>query len=91
MDQKAKHAKATEFRTRIEFPAQRKCAITELAEKAEYSESDLVRLNVLFQKTSYVAGCEKEYLVLIAKLREHKDLALDKKKIDSFEAKIKKP
>ena len=87
MDKKEKHAKAEEFRNRISMPAQRKCAISELTAKNEYSESDKVRLSVLFQKTSYIAGCEQEYRLLIAKLKGDASLSLDKK-IASFEAKL---
>lgn len=90
MNKQEKHAKATEFRNRIIYPAQRKCAIVELVSKKEYSESDKVRLNVLFQKTSYISGCEDEYRLLISKLKKdaNANLALDKKKIASFEAKL---
>lgn len=88
MNKQDKHAKATEFRNRIKFPAQRKCAIVELVSKKEYSESDKVRLNVLFQKTSYIAGCENEYRLLIKKVKQNNSLALDKKKIISFESKL---
>ena len=87
MDKKEKHAKAEEFRNRISMPAQRKCAISELTVKKEYSEADVVRLNVLFQKTSYIAGCEQEYRLLIAKIKGNTSLSLDKK-IASFEAKL---
>ena len=88
MDKKQKHAKAEEFRARISMPAQRKCAISELTVKKEYSEADVVRLNVLFQKTSYIAGCEQEYRLLIAKLKSDANSPLDTKKITSFEAKL---
>ncbi len=88
MDKTQKHAKATEFRDRIKFPAQRKCAIAELLSKKEYSESDKVRLNVLFQKTSYIAGCGNEYRLLIGKIKQDSSLALDKKKIILFETKL---
>lgn len=88
MDKKEKHAKAEEFRARISMTAQRQQAITELAGKKEYSETDKVRLNVLFQKTAYVEGCSKEYRLLIAKLKCDANLPLDIKKITSFEAKM---
>ncbi|MBQ8870853.1 MAG: hypothetical protein IJ019_05710 [Alphaproteobacteria bacterium] len=87
MDKKEKHAKAEEFRARISMTAQRQQAINELAGKKEYSESDKVRLNVLFQKTSYAVGCEKEYRLLIARLKND-DSPLDTNKVTSFEAKI---
>ena len=89
MDKKEKHQKAEEFRNRISMPAQRQCSIVELANKKEYSEADKVRLNVLFQKTSYVTGCEKEYCLLIARVKSSTDISLDEKKIASFEAKLK--
>ena len=87
MEKKEKHAKAIEFRNRVQYPAQRRAAITELVSKEEYSESDKVRIDVLFQKISYIAGCENEYRCLIAKLKRQ-NLAPDKKKLASFEAKL---
>lgn len=88
MNKREKHAKAEEFRARISMTAQRQQAISELAGKKEYTESDKVRLNVLFQKTAYATGCEKEYRLLIAKLKSDANPPLDIKKIVSFETKL---
>ena len=88
MEKAEKHQKAVEFRNRITFPEQRKCAISELIEKKSYSEADQIRLGVLFQKTSYLEGCEHEYRLLIAKIKGDSGVAVDRKKISSFEAKL---
>ena len=87
MEKKEKHLKAQDFRDRILMPAQRKRAIYELLSKKEYSETDRIYLPILFQKTSYITGCECEYRLLIDKLKSFKELGLDNK-IAHFKSKL---
>lgn len=87
MTKEEKHAKANEFRNRITMPAQRKSTIQELLKKEQYSETDKICLPILFQKTSYIEGCESEYRLLILKLKGRTDLSLESK-LNHFATKL---
>ncbi len=87
MEKKEKHLKAQAFRERIAMPTQRKSAIMELVSKSEFSEVDRVYLDVLFQKTSYISGCQHEYRLLIIKLRTIGESTLSEK-ISTFEKRL---
>lgn len=89
MDKKQRHEKAVNFRRSIVGHLQRKSVINGLLAKTEYSETDKLYITILFQKTSYIAGCEGEYARLIARIKRDADyLSLDKDKVKSFEAKL---
>lgn len=87
MDKQERHLKAKAFRERIAMPSQRKNAISELISKNEFSEVDRVYLDVLFQKTSYISGCQHEYRLLIIKLRSLGEDTLSEK-ISTFEKRL---
>ena len=87
MEKKEKHLKAQAFRERIAMPTQRKSAIMELVSKSEFSATDRIHLVVLFQKTSYISGCQHEYRLLIIKLRTLGEEALSEK-ISTFEKRL---
>lgn len=87
MDKQERHLKAKAFRERIVMPSQRKSAIMELVSKTEFSEVDRVYLDVLFQKISYINGCQHEYRLLIVKLRTIGEDALSEK-ISTFEKRL---
>ena len=67
------HSKAEAFRRQIVFPRQRTSAIKELVSKESFDKSDYVRVTVLFQKISYLDGCEPAYRELISRLKTEGD------------------
>ncbi len=54
---------------RIALSIERKHQIVKFLSKESFSETDLMFLNLLFQKTTYLKGCETEYYRLISKIR----------------------
>ena len=88
MDKKQRHEKAENFRRSIIGCMQRKSVINGLLAKQEYSEADKLYVTILFQKTSYIVGCENEYTRLIARVKKDESLSVDANKISSFEAKL---
>jgi len=64
-----KHNKAQQFRARIALSTERKQQIVKFLSKESFSETDLMLLGLLFQKTTYLKGCESEYFRLINKVR----------------------
>lgn len=65
MEKSQIHSKAEDFRKKIVLPGQRKAAIHELLVKDQFDSSDRLRVKLLFQKTSYLEGCEMPYRALI--------------------------
>ena len=70
MEKNQRHSKAEDFRKKIVLPGQRKAAIHELLAKDKFDLSDQLRLKLLFQKTSYLEGCEMPYYALIQHIKE---------------------
>jgi hypothetical protein len=70
MNKFQKHAKATEFRNEIASVAFRKQNISALLEKQAWDEADMLRATILFQKASYLDGCEAHYPALIRKVQK---------------------
>ncbi len=79
MEKSKIHSKAEDFRKRIVLPGQRKAAIHELLVKEQFDSSDQLRVKLLFQKISYLEGCEMPYRALIKHVRLKGDKELIEK------------
>lgn len=76
MNKETKHSKAEEFRRKIVFPGQRAAVINELLKKRSFDCNDQMKLVLLFQKVSYLDGCEVPYRILISHVRQVGDPGL---------------
>lgn len=82
MNKQKRHEKAEEFRRQIVLPMQRNAVITGFLNKDSFDESDRLKLVVLFQKASYLKGCEHGYRELVAKIKDSGDTALIEKTVN---------
>lgn len=69
MDKSTRHEKAEDFRKQIKLPSQRMAQIEEFLQKEQYDEMDELRIKLLFQKLSYLDGCESAYRRLLTKIQ----------------------
>lgn len=76
MTKEERHQKAENFRNEILSVANRNQVLVALSGKSDYSETDRIHIVVLFQKSSYLTGCESAYIRLIEKIRQHGDAEL---------------